>query len=358
MHMATCPIDVIHTHGLAALWRLMYSQEGSPKCTGEDGSAFVEYRRLASNLSERIKEYEQDFGEVGSRRGAIAGHPMSVSKVAWLEAWNDIVYALPLADLWPFWRGETKYPTSAVERMYVIGVWRVPLGPMHYFWPQAASAARPFTSDLVAPASRRNSLWPANEKGLKAQGTLGSGGGRQRVSSPAGGKGPTGQGTPGPGGSRRSSMLPESSSSTCSPGPQPNVPPNLAPMTVQLTKQQQFDQALMTTCHGIARCVRIAMQGLGEQRREPLSEESLVATYTVGRHFTTSMRIPLQESSDVILRCTPLSPEVPHNHLGYLYASVRVVNNAWTDDAGEEAMELLLEAMAEAGVQPLPPQVP
>ena len=90
--------------------------------------------------------------------------------------------------------------------------------------------------------------------------------------------------------------------------------------------------------------------GLGEQRREPLSGESLVAAYTVGRHFAKSMRIPMQESSDVILRCTPFSPEVPRNPLGYLHAGVRVVNNAWTIDAGEEAMELLLEAMPEAGV--------
>ena len=128
-------------------------------------------------------------------------------------------------------------------------------------------------------------------------------------------------------------------------------------MTVRLTRQQQFDQALMTTCHGIARCVRIAMQGLGEQRREPDSEESLVAAYTVGRHFAESMRIPMQESSDVILRCTPFNPEVPRNLLGYLHAGVRVVNNAWTDDAGEEATELLFEAMAAAGVHP-PPQDP
>ena len=99
------------------------------------------------------------------------------------------------------------------------------------------------------------------------------------------------------------------------------------------------------------------MQGLGEQRREALSEDSLVAAYTVGRHFAESMRITMQESSDVILRCTPFSPELPRNHLGYLHAGVRVVNNAWTDDAGEEAMELLLEAMAEAGVQPPPPPI-
>ena len=68
----------------------------------------MEYCTVASNLCERTKQYEQDCGRVGSRRGAIAGHPMSVSKLAWMEAWNDIVYALPLVDSWPFSRGETK----------------------------------------------------------------------------------------------------------------------------------------------------------------------------------------------------------------------------------------------------------
>ena len=105
----------------------------------------------------------------------------------------------PLVDSWPFWRGETKYPTPSVERMYVEKVRRVPLGRMQYFWPQAASAARPFTSDLVASASRRNSLLPANGEGSKAQGTPGSGGGRQRVSAPVGGTGPPGQGPLDPG---------------------------------------------------------------------------------------------------------------------------------------------------------------
>ena len=167
-HMATCDLDVIHAHGLAALCRLMYSQEGVPKCIGEDGGAVVEYRTVASNSWERITQYEQDCGKVGSRRGAIARHPMSVCKLSRLEAWNDIVYALPLVDSWRFWRGETKYPTRAVEKMNVSGVRKLPLGQMQYFWPQAASAARPFTSDLVAPASRRNSLLPANGKGSKA----------------------------------------------------------------------------------------------------------------------------------------------------------------------------------------------
>ena len=98
MYMGTCSLDVVHTHGLAALCRLMYSQEGSPKCTRADGGVVVEYQKVASGLWDRIKKYEEDRGKVGSRRGAIGGHPMSVSKVAWLEAWNDIVYALPLVD--------------------------------------------------------------------------------------------------------------------------------------------------------------------------------------------------------------------------------------------------------------------
>ena len=100
--MATCALDVIHTPGLAAPCRLMYSQEGSPKCTREDGGAVVEYRTVASKLWERIKQYEQDCGKVGGRRGAISGHPIIVCKLAWMEAWNHIVYALPLVDSWPF----------------------------------------------------------------------------------------------------------------------------------------------------------------------------------------------------------------------------------------------------------------
>ena len=114
-HMATCALDVIHTHALAASCRLMCNQEGSPKCTREDGGAVVEYRTVASNLWERIKQYEQDCGKVGGRRGAISGHPISVCKLTWMEAWNDIVCALPPVASWPFWKGETKYPTPGVE---------------------------------------------------------------------------------------------------------------------------------------------------------------------------------------------------------------------------------------------------
>ena len=215
-HMATCAMDVVHTHGLAALCRLMYTQMGSAKCTRENGGAVVEYRTVASNLWEQIKHYEQEGGKPGGRRGAISGHPMSVCKRTWMEAWNTIVY----------WRGETTYPTPSVEKMYVEKVQRLPLGRLQYFWSQVASAAEAFTSDLVALGSRRNSMLLAGGRGSKGQGTPGSGGGRQSSSLPGGGARPSGQGSPRSGVSRRSSLLPESSNSTCSPGPQPSVPPN------------------------------------------------------------------------------------------------------------------------------------
>ena len=101
-HMETCCLDVVHTHVLATLCRLMYTKKGSPKCTKEDGGAIVWYRKVASALWDRMKEDERLSGKQGGRRGANAGHPMSVSPVAWGGAWNDIVYALQLVDSWPF----------------------------------------------------------------------------------------------------------------------------------------------------------------------------------------------------------------------------------------------------------------
>ena len=77
----------------------------------------MEYRTVASNRWERIKQYEQESGKVAGRRGAISGHPFSVCKHTSMETWNKIVYALPLVDSWPFWRGETKYPTPSVDKM-------------------------------------------------------------------------------------------------------------------------------------------------------------------------------------------------------------------------------------------------
>ena len=127
-HLATCAMDVVHTLGLATLCRLMYTQVGSPKCTREDGGAVVCYHAVASDLWDRIKPHEQQSGNPGGRQGAISGNPISVCQVAWREAWNDIAYALPLVDSWPFWRGETKYPTPSVEKMYVEKIRRPPLG--------------------------------------------------------------------------------------------------------------------------------------------------------------------------------------------------------------------------------------
>ena len=167
----------------------------------------------------------------------------------------------------------------------------------------------------MAPTSCRNSLLQAGGTSSTGQGTPGSGGGRRSSLLPAGGTGSTGQGSPGSGSRRRSSLLPKTSSSTCSPGPQPNARPKPLPVTVRLTRQQQLDQALMQTCHGIAPCVRIAMQGLADQRREHLPKDSLVASYAVRRHVAESMRIPMQESSDLLLRYTPFTLEIPRNHL-------------------------------------------
>ena len=66
MYMGTCSLDVVHTHGSAALCRLMYSQERSPKCTREDGGVVVEYQKVASGLWDGIKKYEEGCGKVGS----------------------------------------------------------------------------------------------------------------------------------------------------------------------------------------------------------------------------------------------------------------------------------------------------
>ena len=99
-HIKTCCLDV-HTNGLPALCRLRYNQEGNPKYTPEVGGAIVWCRKVVQALWDRITEHEHLSGKQGGRRGAIGGHPMSVSPVAWREAWDDIVYALPLVDSWP-----------------------------------------------------------------------------------------------------------------------------------------------------------------------------------------------------------------------------------------------------------------
>ena len=76
----------------------------------------------------------------------------------------------------------------------------------------------------------------------------------------------------------------------------PRAPPahvQLVPQDhVALTRQQRFDQALMQAAHGVACRLIIAFQGRQEQHNEPLSEDSLVAVYTLGHHFANSLRYP------------------------------------------------------------------
>ena len=113
---------------------------------------------------------------------------------------------------------------------------------------------------------------------------------------------------------RRNSLLPE--------GAAPR-----ACVTVTQTRPERFDQACMQAAHGVARCLTIACQGLQEQRNKPLSEDSLVAAYMLGRHFANSMRVPMQDFSQPLMRCSPFSLEVPDTHPSRAHAAVWVVDN-------------------------------
>ena len=85
---------------------------------------------------------------------------------------------------------------------------------------------------------------------------------------------------------RHNSLMPEAVD--------PKTPvPALPHVHVQLTRQHCFAHALMQAAHGVARCLTIACQGLQEQHNEHLSEDRLLADYTLGRHFTNSMRVPM-----------------------------------------------------------------
>ena len=179
-----------------------------------------------------------------------------------------------------------------------------------YVWPQATGGPKPLVSDLLPPP-KMSVVVDAPPCSIVAS-----------SSAP-----------------RRNSLLPEAVAPQAPAQPPPHVP-------VKLTRQQRFDQALMQAAHGVARCLTIACQVLQEQRNEPLSEDSLVAAYTLGRHFTNSMRVPMRESSNLLMRCTPFSPEVPDNHRGPLHAAVRVADNAWRDDGG---LAMLNELVAHGG---------
>ena len=291
--MASCDLDVVNLHGCKALCRFMYTEHGFVKPTMHDGGTLVHYRDVATDLWERLGK--RITGRPGSRRaGAIAGWPSSVKTAEQRDVWCELVRALPLVDEWPFWTGDVAYPTPTMGYFYDKAIRHVTPGP--YLWPQATSGPKPLVSDLLpSPKARATG--------------------------------------------RRNSLLPEAA-----------VP--RACVTVTQTRQERFDQALLQAAHGAARCLTIACQGLQEQRREPLTEDNLVAAYTLGRHFANSMRVPMQDCNELLLRCSPFSPEVPDSHPGRLHAAVRVMDNAWRDDAGLEMLHVLVEEMEAAGVQP------
>ena len=64
------------------------------------------------------------------------------------------------------------------------------------------------------------------------------------------------------------------------------------------------------------------------------------------------LRVPMHDCSDLLMRCTPFSPEVPGNHRGRLHAAVRVVDNSWRDDGGLVMPNELVALMEEAGEPP------
>ena len=292
-HMASCDLDVVNQHGCRAFCRFMYTKHGFAVPTMHDGCSHVHYRRVATELWDRLaKRHTGRPG--GGRAGAISGWPSAVKATEQRAVWCELVCALPLVDEWPFWTRGEAYPTPSMGLFYDNVIRNVTPGP--YLWPQATSGPKPLVSDLLpgprAPAARwRNSL-----------------------------------------------LLEAGAPRAC--------------VTVTQTRQGRFDQALMQATHGVARCLMIACQGLQEQRKELLSEDSLVAAYTLGRHFANSMRVLMQDFSELLMRCSPFSPEVPDSHPGRLHGAVRVVDNAWRDDVGLQMLQQLVEEMEEAGVRP------
>ena len=247
----------------------------------------------------------------GGRSGALGGWPSSVNATEMRTVWCSLVRALPLVEEWPFWTGGTRYPTPLMGHFCESKVRKIGVKLSPHVWPQATSGPRPLVSDLLPP--------PKMPVGVEAPpcSTVDSSG-----SAP-----------------RRSLLLPEAAAPHAQAQPVPHV-------HVNLTRQQRFDQALMQAAHGVAHCLTIACQGLQEQRNEPLSEDSLVAAYTLGRHFANNMRVPVQDCTDLLMRCTPFSPEVPDNHPGRLHAAVRVVDNPWRDDGGLAMLNELVALMA------------
>ena len=271
----------------------MYTEHGFAKPTMQDAGSPVHYRDVATDLWERLAKWNS--GRPGNRKaGAIARWPSSVKTAEQRDVWCELLRALPLVDELPFWNGDVAYPTPTMGYFHDKPIRHVTRGP--YLWAQATSGPKPLVSALLPGPKARAS-------------------------------------------GRRNSLLPEA------------AVPRVC-VTVTQTRQERFDQALLQAAQGAARCRTIACQGMQEQRREPLTEDSLVAAYTLGRHFANSMRVPMQDCNELLLRCSPFSPEVPDSHPGRLHAAVRVMDNAWSDDRGLEMLQVLVEEMEAAGVQP------
>ena len=238
--MASCDLDVVNQLGRRALCRFMYTEHGFAAPTMHDGGSHVPYREVATELWDRLAK-RHTGRPCGCQAGAISRWPSTMKMTEQRAVWGELVRALPLVDEWPFWTGGEPYPTPNMGLFYDKVFRKVTLGP--YLWPQATSGPKPLMSDLLpgpkAPAARR-----------------------------------------------RNSLLPEAAASR-------------ACVTVTQTRQGRFNQALMQAAHGVARCLTIARQWLQEERKEPLSEDSLVAAYTLGRHFANSRRAPMQDCSEL-----------------------------------------------------------
>ena len=298
--MASCNLDVLNHNGARASCRFMHTEHGFAIPTLHDEGSHVHYHEVATQLWERLRQ-RQTGRTGGCQADALARWPTSVKPTDQRAVCCELVRALPLVEEWPFWTGLDPYPTPTMPHFYELPVRRLGHHQGPFVWPQATGGPKPLVSDLLP-----GPLVPVH----------------------------SGSGAP-----RRNSLLPE----TAAPR---------ARVCVTLTWQQRFDQALMQAAHGVARCLTIACQWLRGQRNEPLSEDSLVAAYTLGRHFANNMQVPMQESSELSMRCSPFSPEIPDNHPGRLHAAIRVVDNAWRDDGGLQMLNKLVPLMEEAGVRP------
>ena len=249
----------------------MYTEHGIAVPTMHDRGSHVHYRQVATELWELLAK--RHTGRPRARQaGAILGWPTIVKATEQRAIWCELVRPLPLVDEWPFWTWRDPYPTPSMAEFYERLIRKCGARPGRFVWPQATSGPKPLVSDLL-PSPRA------------------------------------------PDARRCNPLLPKAAAPR-------------AYVTITHTRQEPCDEALMQAAHGVARYIRIACQGLQEQRYEPLSEDTLVGAYTLGRHFANSMRVPMQDSSELLMHSSPFSLEVLASHSGRLHVAVRVVDNA------------------------------